>query len=148
MLGWAAVCTCVRMCVLMSVFAPLCVYLCVCVREAEKERRQWKREQTGVMDLRSNVVQQVGEMGPRVAMEMAKPDQYSGFQPGICDPSPPNFVSSPSSLVCLFVSISPSTCQTKCVNVFTTANKDMHNDQNKNWKYFRNKTFWSVMGFF
>ena len=66
----------------------MCFHLCVGVsehvceiererkREKEKETER-KREQTGVMDLRSNVLQQVRERGPPVTMEMTKPDQYS-----------------------------------------------------------------------
>lgn len=58
----------------------------MCVRNRGKRER--KREQTGVMDLRSNVLQQVRERGPPVAMEMTKPDQYSRLRPLNCDPSP------------------------------------------------------------
>ena len=40
------------------------------------------------MDLGSNVLQQVRERGPPVAMEMTKPDQYSRLRPLNCNPSP------------------------------------------------------------
>ena len=83
------------------------------------------------MDLGSNVLQQVRERGPPVAMEMTKPDQYSRLRPLNCNPSP-KFPSLPPIFgiilphLSIYPSIYPSIYLFECLTFVVSPHSIIH----------------------